>query len=183
MAHIKDILKRYGRVPMHTYPFSSVFYHKVYLRYLRGVKVFKPLNYMPYIKNDAMAELERIYSWKPYLQKHFESRFTSFFEGYWLPTRFGYDMRRNQFSSLILTGQMTREEALSELEKPPFDLNTIDKEFNYIATKLGISVDELKFYHEMPTKYYWNYRNQKYIFDLGEKILSWISGTRRGGAY
>ena len=156
MAQIRDILSRYGTVPMRTYPFSSIFYHKLYLRYLRGIKVFKPLNFMPYIKMDAMALMEREYGWKAPSQKHFESRFTRFFEGYWLPTRFGFDMRRIQFSSLILSKQMTREEALILLEEPPYDPEDIQQDFEYIATKLGISVDELRGYHEMPKKFYWD---------------------------
>lgn len=183
LAQVRDILSQYGTVPMDTYPFSSIFYHKLYLRYFRGVKVFKPLNFMPYIKKDAMALMEQEYDWKPYPQKHFESRFTRFFEGYWLPTRFGFDMRRVQFSSLILTGQMTREDALAELENPPYDPDTIDQEFSYIATKLGISVDELRSYHEMPRKFYRDYRNQRRVFELGERVLSVIAGTRRGGAF
>jgi N-acetyl sugar amidotransferase len=183
MAQIRDILSKYGTVPMRTYPFSSIFYHKLYLRYIRGVKVFKPLNYMPYIKQDAMALMEREYGWKPYPQKHFESRFTRFFEGYWLPTRFGFDMRRVQFSSLILTGQMTRDEALVLLEQPPYDPDLIQQDFDYIATKLGISSEELRGYHEMPKKFYWDYRNQRRIFEIGEWVLSHIAGTRRGGAF
>jgi len=183
MAQIRDILSRYGTVPMRTYPFSSIFYHKLYLRYLRGVKVLKPLNFMPYIKRDAMELMQREYGWKPYPQKHFESRFTRFFEGYWLPTRFGFDMRRVQFSSLILTGQMTHEEALAKLEPLPYDPELIQLDFDYIATKLGISTDELRDYHEMPSKFYWDYRNQRRIFELGEWVLSRIAGTRRGGAF
>jgi len=183
MSQVRDILSRYGTVPMKTYPFSSIWYHKFYLRYFRGVKVFKPLNFMPYVKKDAMAEMERLYAWKPYPQKHFESRFTRFFEGYWLPTRFGYDMRRNQFSSLILTQQMKRDDALAELEKSPYDPTTIEQDFNYIATKLGITSEELRGYHAMPKKFFWDYRNQHGLFDLGEKVLNTISGARRGGAY
>ena len=183
MRQVRDILSQFGTVPMRTYPFSDIFYHKLYLRYFRGVKVFKPLNFMPYIKKDAMAEMESIYGWKPYPQKHFESRFTRFFEGYWLPTRFGYDMRRNQFSSLILTGQMTRDEALAELENPPYDPETIDQEFAYIATKLGVTVDVLRGYHQLPKKFYWDYKNRKKLFDVGEKVLGLIAGTRRGGAF
>lgn len=183
MAQIRDILSQHGTLPMSTYPFSSILYHKLYLRYLHGVKVFKPLNFMPYIKKDAMAFLEREYGWKPYPQKHFESRFTRFFEGYWLPTRFGFDVRRVQFSSLILTGQMTREEALAELEQPSYDPDLIQRDFDYIATKLGISTAELRSYHEMPKKFYWDYRNQRKLFAVGEWILSRIAGTRRGGAF
>ena len=183
LVYVRDILRKHGTIPMPTYPFSSALYHKLWLRYFRGVKVLKPLNYMPYIKKDAMAELEKIYGWKPYPQKHFESRFTRFYEGYWLPTRFGYDMRRREFSSLILTGQMTREEALERLKDPPLDPETAEQEFNYVAAKLGISTDELRGYHQMPKKYYWDYRNQSWLFNLGEKVLGYISGARRGGAF
>ena len=111
MRHINDILKKFGTIEMKTFPFSSAFYHKLYLRYFRGIKVIKPLNYINYIKKDAMSLMSSLYNWKPYPQKHFESRFTRFFEGYWLPTRFGFDMRTIDFSSLILTGQLTREQA------------------------------------------------------------------------
>lgn len=183
LVFVRDILRQYGSVPMSTYPFISVFYHKFWLRYFRGVKVFKPLNFMPYIKKAAMAEMEQIYGWKPYPQKHFESRFTRFYEGYWLPTRFGYDMRRRELSSLILTGQMTREEALSQLEQPPLESATVEQEFNYIATKLGISAEQLRRYHQMPKKFYWDYRNQRRLFEWGEKVLSVIAKNRRGGAF
>jgi len=183
MVQVRDILSRYGTVPMATYPFINIFYHKLYLRYFRRVKVLKPLNYIPYVKAKATIELEQLYGWKSYPQKHFESRFTRFFEGYWLPTRFGYDMRRNQFSSLILTGQMNRDQALAQLKHPPLDPETAKQEFNYVATKLGISVDQLRSYHQMPKKYYWDYRNQSRLFEWGEKVLSIIAGTRRGGAF
>lgn len=171
MAQIKDIQKRFGTRPLKTYPFSSILFHKVYLRYLRGVKVVKPLNWLPYTKKIAIDTLSEKYGWRPYPQKHFESRFTKFFEGYWLPTRFGYDTRRVQYSSLILTGQMTREEALERLEKPAYDPETIDEEFEYIATKLGITVEELRHYHTMPKKTYRDYNNQDWMFDIGAKVL------------
>jgi N-acetyl sugar amidotransferase len=179
----KSVLKKYGAVKMESYPFTSSVYRKVYMPYLRGVRMFKPLNYMPYIKDDAMQEMAGIYGWKPYSQKHFESRFTRFFEGYWLPTRFGYDVRRVQFSSLILAGQMTRDDALAKLEEPPYDPSIIQQDFDYIATKLRISSDELRGYLEMPKKFYWDYPNNKSYFELGEKILARIANTKRGGAY
>jgi N-acetyl sugar amidotransferase len=183
MVHVRDILSRFGTVAMKTYPFSSVLYHKLYLRYLRGVRVFKPLNLMPYRLADAINVLQQEYNWKPYQQKHFESRFTRYFEGYWLPTRFGYDMRRRNFSSLILTNQMTREEALTLLEQPPLDRETVEQETIYVATKLGISTDELLGYHAMPKKFFRDYRNQHKLFELGERVLGALTGTRRGGAY
>lgn len=174
MAQINDIRRRFCTRPLKAYPFSSILYHKVYLRYLKGVKVVKPLNLLPYTKQIAIDTLSEKYGWRAYPQKHFESRFTKFFEGYWLPTRFGYDTRRVQYSSLIQTGQMTRQDALEQLKKPAYDPATIDEEFEYIATKLGISVEELRSYHTMPLKTYRDYRNQAWMFELGSRILKAI---------
>lgn len=171
MAQLKDIQRRFGTRELKTYPFSPVLFHKVYLRYLRGVKVFKPLNLLPYTKQHAIDTLSREYGWRSYPQKHFESRFTKFYEGYWLPTRFGYDTRRVQYSSLILTGQMTRDEAVTRLEAPAYDPATIDDDFEYIASKLRIPVGELRRYHEMPKKTYRDYRNTEWMFDAGAKVL------------
>jgi N-acetyl sugar amidotransferase len=183
MRHIKDILKRFNKKEMKTFPFSSAVYHKLYLRYFRNVKVIKPLNYINYIKKDAMNLMANLYGWKPYPQKHFESRFTRFFESYWLPTRFGFDMRTVDLSSLILTNQLTREEALEQLAKSPHDKDLINQEFNYIANKLNIDSKELKKFHEMPKKYWKDYKNLNNIYKICEKVLHQISGTRRGGAF
>jgi N-acetyl sugar amidotransferase len=178
MAQLRDIHRKFGSVPLRTYPFSPILFHKVYLRYIRGVQVVKPLNLMPYTKEHASKELADTYGWRPYPQKHFESRFTRFYEGYWLPTRFGYDTRRVQYSSLIQTGQMTRDEALERLKQPAYDPLTIDEDFEYIATKLGISVKELRGYHEMPLKTYKDYKNREWLFDFGAKTLKALGVER-----
>lgn len=178
LLQIRDIIRRFGTVKMESYPFSSIFRHKIYLRYVRGIRIVKPLNYRPFFKTNALQMLEREYGWKPYPQKHFESRFTKFYEGYWLPTRFGFDTRRVQFSSLILTGQMTRDEALERLRVPGFDPDKIEDEFCYVATKLRISPEELTGYLEMPKKYYWDYRNMENVFRWGAKALKAIGAER-----
>ena len=178
MPMINDIRRRFGTRKMEKYPFSGILYHKLYLRYFWGITVLRPLNYLPYTKAIAIKTLSEMYGWKSYPQKHFESRFTKFYEGYWMPTRFGYDTRRVQFSSLIVTKQMTREKALQELQKPPYDPATIDEEFEYIATKLGITVEELRSYHKMPLKWFRDYRNQEWLFDLGARVMKLIGLER-----
>lgn len=178
MAQLNDIHGQFGTRELKTYPFSSVLFHKVYLRHIRGVKVVKPLNYLPYTKEHAIKVLSETYGWRPYPQKHFESRFTRFYEAYWLPTRFGYDTRRVQYSSLIQTGQMTRKDAMEKLSKPAYDPATIDEDFEYIATKLGISVAELRSYHTMPKKTYQDYKNTEWLFDLGAKTLKFLGVER-----
>ena len=111
---------------------------KFYLRYFKGIQVVKPLNYIPFNKkNDAMQFLNKEYGWQPYPQKHFESRFTKFYEGYWLPKKFGYDTRKVQFSSLILTEQMSREQSTRKVKtSPAISENEAKHEFEYVANKL-----------------------------------------------
>ena len=138
----------------------------------------KPLDYIPYSKEIAESTLEKEYGWRPYPQKHFESRFTKFFEGYWLPTRFGYDTRRPQFSSLITTGQMLRKEAIERLKHPAYNQETIEEEFNYIASKLRITPEELKEYHQMPLRTYKDYRNQEFLFKIGSFTLKTLGIER-----
>lgn len=178
MAQINDIRRRFGTVKMKTYPFSPVLRHKFYLRYIKGLQVVKPLNYMPYVKEDALKLLADEYGWTPYPQKHFESRFTKFYEAYWLPERFGFDTRRVQYSSLILTKQMDREMAINKLSLPAYNPETIDEEFKYIATKLGISVEELRKYFNSEKKFYWDYNNQRSLFNMGAKILKFLGVER-----
>jgi N-acetyl sugar amidotransferase len=178
MAQIKDLLKKFGTVPMKTYPFSSVLRHKIYLRYIRGIEVVKPLDFMPYIKSEAMGFLESEYGWTPYPQKHFESRFTRFYEGYWLPEKFGYDARKVQYSSLILTGQMTRQDAVEKLKEPALLPEVAAQEFEYVATKLGLTVKELQAYMDAPNKTYKDYKNQEGMFLLGAKVMKLLGLER-----
>lgn len=174
MRQINYILNNFVNRKMRTYPFSSVLRHKVWLRFFKNVKVIKPLNFVEYNKTKAMQFLEDEYGWMPYPQKHFESRFTKFYEGYWLPKRFGFDTRRVQFSSLILTDQLSREEALKMLEKPAMTEEEAQVEIEYVSNKLDISKEELIKYLEMPLKNYSDYPNSLAMFDLGAKFLKML---------
>lgn len=178
MIHNRDIIKKFSPKPLRNYPFSSVFRHKIYLKYFKKIEVVKLLDYIPYIKKDAEMLLKREYGWNPYPQKHFESIMTKFLEGYWLPERFGYDVRKAQFSSLILTGQMTREEALDRLSKPALSEDEKNALFTQVASMLEISEAELMSYFTMPLKTYKDYKNQEFIFNVGAKILHGIGIDR-----
>jgi N-acetyl sugar amidotransferase len=177
---LRDIHDKFGTRPLVKFPVTRILRHRVYLRYFRRIRVMSPLNYIPYIKKDAMLLLQEQFGWQPYPQKHFESRFTRFYESYWLPKRFGFDTRRVQYSSLILTKQMTREEALEKLSRPAYDEATIAQEFEYVATKLGISVAELQGYMDAPRKTYKDYKSEQRIYFAGARILRML-GMERGG--
>jgi N-acetyl sugar amidotransferase len=168
---LKDVHRKFGTAPLKEFPIHHILWHKFYLPYVRGIKVVRPLNLMRYVKAEAMRLLIDKFGWQPYPQKHFESRFTKFAEGYWYPTRFGYDTRRVQYSALILTGQMTRADALERLQKPVYDEQMVARDFEYVATKLGITVDELKRYHDMPLKTFRDYKNQEWLFQIGARVM------------
>lgn len=177
---LKDIHSKFGQRPLVNFPLTNILWHKVYLRYIKRVRAVRPLDYIPYIKEDAVNFLVENFGWQKYPQKHFESRFTKFYESYWLPKKFGYDTRKVQFSSLILTKQMTREEALEKLSQPSWNENTIAQDIEYIATKLGISVSELQGYMDAPKKSYKDYKSQQSIYLIGTKIMK-LLGLGRGG--
>ncbi len=169
---LRDIHHRFGTRPLVSFPVTSILRHKVYLPYIKGIKVIRPLNYLSYVKEEAIRLLVAKFGWQSYPQKHFESRFTKFYESYWLPKKFGYDTRRVQYSSLIVTNQMTREQALERLERLPYDEATIAQEFEYVATKLGISVTELQGYLDAPNKTYKDYRSQQSLYAVGAKVMN-----------
>lgn len=176
--HNMDIIKRFGTVSMKTYPFTTILKRKMYMPYMKGVKIMKLLNYVPYIKKDAEELLKKEYGWEPYSQKHFESLMTKFIEGYWLPERFGYDIRKPQFSSLILTEQMSRKEALEILKSPSISEKEGQALFTQIAEMLEISEDELMKYFTMPLKTYKDYKNSEKIFTVGVRIMRMLGMDR-----
>ena len=177
---LKDIHKKFGTRPLLKFPTTSIIRHKIWLQYIKRIKVVRPLNYIEYNKKKAMDLLINKFGWQPYPQKHFESRFTRFYEGYWLPKKFGYDTRKVQFSSLILTGQMTRQEALERLKEPALDEITIRQEFEYVANKLGITNEELQGYMDAPNKSYKDYKSQEIIYHYGARVMKAL-GLELGG--
>jgi len=167
---IKDIHSKFGTTKLKTFPLTNILWHKIYLRYMKDIQVIRPLDYIPYNK-DVVIFLEQEFGFQKYPQKHFESRFTKFYESYWLPKKFGFDTRKVQFSSLILTHQMTRDDAIQQLKTPAYDVNTIHHDFEYVATKLGISVEELTAYMDDKNKSFRDYKSQYKIYELGSTLM------------
>ncbi|EEX8228564.1 LPS biosynthesis protein, partial [Escherichia coli O145:H28] len=102
-----------------------------------------------------------------------------FYEDYWLPRRFGYEKRRAHFSSLIMTGQMSREQALERISKPEMDEHFLKQEFEYVAHKLGISVENLQELFFMPKKTYKDYKNKRWLIGLGANVLRALGLEKR----
>lgn len=176
---ISDIHGRFGTRPLTTFPIKDILVYKVFYQRVLGMKVHHPLNLVPYVKKDSEDELERRFGWQRFKHKHHESRFTRFYEDYWLPRRFGFEKRRAHFSSLIMTGQMTRDEALNRISRPEMDEHFLKQEFEYVAHKLGLSVDELQALFDMPKKTFCDYKNKRDLISFGSKILRKIGLEKR----
>lgn len=176
---IADIHHRFGKIPLRTFPIIDILTYGIYYKYIRGLTVIKPLNFFPYIKQEAENLLAERFGWQKFQQKHYESRFTRFFEGFWLPRKFGYDKRRAYFSSLILTNQMTRDEALERIAEPEFDEHFFTQEFEYVAKKLGFTIQELKALFEGENKTYRNYKNKKLIINFGAEVSMFLGMEKR----
>lgn len=177
-TYIKDVLRHWCDIPIKKYTFTSGFKHKVWIPYVLGVKTLKPLNLVPVTKKQMVDTLAAEYGYIPYGQKHFEDQLTKFIEGYWLPTRFGYDIRKAQLSSLVTTGQMTREEALEILKNPPLSEEESRELFKQIADKLEITEEELKKYHKMEVPNI-KYKSQEWLYSMGIKFFTLLGVEKR----
>jgi len=176
---IRGIHRRFGTRPLETFPLKDILVYKIFYQKILGMKVHHPLNLVPYVKADAERELEQRFGWQRFKHKHHESRFTRFYEDYWLPRRFGFEKRRAHFSSLIMTGQMSRETALERIAKPEMDEHFLTQEFEYVAHKLGMTVTELQVLFDAPKKTYHDYPNKRWMIGFGANAMRWLGLEKR----
>jgi N-acetyl sugar amidotransferase len=176
---ILNIHGKFGTRPLKTFPLVDIMIYKVLYQRVLGMKVVRPLDLLPYVKKDAEQTLERRFGWQRFQHKHHESRFTRFYEDYWMPRKFGYHKRRAHFSSLIMTGQMTRDDALARIARPEMDEHFLNREFEYVANKLDLTVDELRAIFEGPNRTYRDYRNKRALIGLGAQVMQRLGMERR----
>jgi len=147
----------------------------MYYKLVKGIRMIYPLNYVSFVKADAVAFLEQEFDWRPYGGKHYESRYTKFIQSYYLFEKFDIDYRRATLSAQICTGEVERREALEQLKNKPYDLDEIEDDKLYISKKLGISTEELEQILNLPAKWYWDYPNDHkklgFIYDVYRMIF------------
>lgn len=169
---IKDVYKKLGRgkVTLKKYPHMGLL--KQYRNYYSGSPVrVDLLNYIQYSKKDAMELLSREFGWEYYGGKHFESRFTKFFQSYYLPQKFGYDKKRAHLSSLIVGGEMTREQALAEMnDDSAYTMEERLEDREYICSKLDITDDEWEKIMNSPNKSEKDYKTNEKILSVLRRI-------------
>lgn len=165
-----DIHKRFGKVELKTFPLCNIWKYRIWYRYFLGMRRRFPLDYIVYNKSKAEELLHEKFGWTKYANKHYENVFTRFFEGYYLPHKFGFDTRKNVLSNEILAGTKTRDEALEILSHPPYDQEQAEQDKAYIAKKLGVTTEEFQAIIDQPKKTPADYKNS--IWEL--KVAVWI---------
>jgi N-acetyl sugar amidotransferase len=177
--NLHAIHRRHGQQPLRRYRTIGFFQFYLWYPFVKQMRVLRPLNYLPYVKSTAMEDLERRVGWQPYGRKHGESLFTRIFQNYYLPARFGYDKRRPHYSSLIVSGQMRREEALVLLAEPLYDPVELEIDLDYLCKKLRINRAEFDALMATPLRRHTDYRTWQPAFRLlkcGHSFLKMLTG-------
>lgn len=180
-VNLKAIHKAFGSRPLRTYSTIGFFDYYFWYPFVKKMRTIRPLNFMPYVKADAIREMEQVFGYKPYDRKHGESLFTKLFQNYYLPTKFGYDKRLPHYSSLIVSGQMTRDEALAKLEEPLYDPRELETDIIYFCKKLRISRGEFDALVAAPNRHHtdfptWDSRQK--LAKRAQALVERLSGRR-----
>jgi len=170
LRHLRSVHRKFGERPLRDYPTISFFKRYLYYNLIKGMKIYSPLNYLNYRKDEAMNILTNETGWRYYGGKHHESRFTKFFQSYYLPHKFGFDKRRAHLSSLIISGQMKRDEAIEEMKRNSYAEPEINDDLEYVAKKLDWTPLEFREIIALPPGRHLDHANLNSLFNLGIRV-------------
>jgi len=177
---IMDIHKKFGKVKLNTFPSINIF-NFAYTLLVKKIKYIPILNYVDFDKEKAIILLEEKYGWRRYGGKHYESIFTRFFQGYILPTKYNYDKRKAHLSTMIMSGQISRANALKELEQNPYsDQKLLKEDYEYFLKKFDFTDKEFKNILNEQPKEPSEYKSYEYIFENFQPLMQKIKEYAKG---
>lgn len=163
------LLKKYEGIKLKTYPYQSLF-DIVNSSLIKKIKDYRPFNHIEYEKLPAQNFLMKEYDWEYYGGHHHENIFTRFAIAYWLPEKFGIDKRIITLSAQVLTGQITREQALEKMKHPPYDTDQMERDKEFVLKKLNLSREKFESIWNQKNKYYWDYPSYMPLFQTYFKL-------------
>jgi N-acetyl sugar amidotransferase len=176
-VNIRDIHSRHGRGTLAKFPMMGFFDYYFIMPFVRRVRLARPLNLMPYDRDEAIETISREIGWRSYGDKHHESRWTKYFQTYYLPMKLGYDKRRAHYSSMIASGAMTRTAALEKLKAPPFDRAALLLDEEFLMRKLNMRENEFRDAINTPYTPHDAYANSKRL-EAAKEVLKRTLGIR-----
>lgn len=179
LRHLKAIHNRFGKAPLNSLPTMGIF-GSLYAVFVKGVRWIEVLNYVNYKKAEVVKLLQEEIGWRPYGAKHYESVYTRFFQGYILRKKFGFDKRRAHFANLVLSGEMTREQALAEIENENYigtSLWAEDREF--VIKKLGLTEAQFEYIMGLPVRTHYDYPTNSWLFERMPRLFPLLKKIAR----
>lgn len=174
---LEAVHRKYGRIKLKTFP-NYKLSNLMYYGFVRGIKSIYPFYYIEYNKNEAQEFLKKNYDWQYYGGHHHENHFTKFAIAYWLYEKFGIDKRKITYSAQIMSGEISRDYALSEIDKKPYKADELDQMINFVLKKLDMSEAEFKAAMHQPIKSFHDYPSYNFIFTnmlkIAKPILSLV---------
>ena len=171
--YISSVHKRFGYSSLKKYPHFK-FFHLFWWTFVKRIKSVSILNYLEYNKEEVMNILQNELGWVYYGGKHYESVYTRFYQGYILPKKFNIDKRRGHLSDLIKSGQLTREDALTEIIKSGYDQGLLDQDMQFVMKKLNLSQQEFNAMMELPIKSFIDYPNDEKKVNRLKRIVNYL---------
>jgi len=162
-VNLQDIHKKFGAIPLKSYPIYNT-YLKKYTHNIIKMESVALLNSVPYNKQEIKDFIQKELAWRDYGGKHYESIFTKFYQAHILPVKFKVDKRKPHLSTLIFSGQITKQEALAELEKPLYDNNEFRHDYDFVLKKLGLTNNEFEDLMRLPVKDHRDYKTETSVY-------------------
>lgn len=173
-TQLKAIHKKFGKIKLKNYTTVSFLKKYIYYPLVKKFQIIRPLDFLPYNKDEAKRIITEKINWRDYGGKHHESKFTKFFQAHWLPEKFGFDKRKAHLSSLIVSGQISRGEALLEMEKPLYDETELKEDKEFLAKKMGLTLAEFNEIMNQPNKTFRDYPSDYEFEQKMRKLYSFI---------
>lgn len=177
-TNLKDIHRQYGKVKLKTYPYFD-FKKFVYYSSVLRLSPISILNYVPYNKKVVKEVITRELGWRDYGGKHYESIFTKFYQAYILPEKFKIDKRKAHLSTLICSGQISREQALVELEHPLYDPSQLRSDKEYVIKKLGLTDEKFADIMALPPKRHEEFKTDQHLKSTYMDLLQRTARIRK----
>lgn len=173
-TNLNAIHKAFGERPLRTYKRMSFVQNYLLYPYVHKLQRIRPLDYLPFERDAAIAFIEEKLGWKNYGDKHHESRWTRWFQAHYLPTKFGFDKRRAHLASMVIAGELTRDEALQRMEEPLYDPQKLRIDEDFVIKKLGISENEFRSIMAAPPRDYSEFANDEWVHRLKNRLRSLV---------
>jgi N-acetyl sugar amidotransferase len=164
LRHLEAVHQRFGSIALKTFPRISLTTFAINTLF-RGIRTVPILNYIDYNRPKVVKLLVDRLGWRPYPGKHYESIFTRFFQGYILPRKFNVDKRRPHLATLVAAGDISRDDALNQLSKDPYEGSDLESDLEYFLKKFDLTRAQFEVYMREPIRQHREFKTNAWFFD------------------